>query len=339
MKIRYTALLAVFALTLCVFSLAYTSRTESDFFGAESLLDKSDVSIFDLSDKEGYTAFSVEEKNGENSIGYCVYVDNNGGYYLESPHNFDFTAHFEGVCDEFSIPYDLISCFVNSEKMYADYSDFTAKFQKALKDNVSENDFSSSAKYIEYNGSWKRCDIITLDADISPVFLQDLDAIFGFYHIPEELKHINFTKNIIDGSIIEQTLLVTTSANTYTLDFSDKTDNFYSAFEIRLTDANGEIDFYLSYKKSGNNETLAYKNLSSSIEIISKNGEISALMSDDGLTDIKISVLPEYNPIGTVYDMGSSRQKGEMFAKLSRYLTANQNAALLFRTYEVNLEK
>lgn len=366
MKLRY--FVAIFAVTLavCLFAYAGVDSLKADFFKAESFLNVGSVTMFDDVLGDGaVTEFSVEEKSSDGKIDYSVYYDGGDKYFLESDGNFDFTIALNEDCDELSIPYTLIRLFTDSSKYHEEYSEFVDSFTDILKNNVSERDFSSSTAYVKRDGVRKKCEYITLETKNNTKLVADLKSFFssrefsemiyrvyGYEYTPSQLAEyaekaitaekisLVFRRSVTDNVAFEESVSLNTGNNIYSVRITYETSDDVVNANIVVTDLNKTLDFKLNFEKA--------KDIPQRLDIVYDTVQIAVYESGDSIVletkdknverIVKIASVDGYTPKDTVYDMSVPSEKRVMFTRLSAWLTGNADAALLFRTYEVNLK-
>lgn len=363
MKTRYIAVLAAVIAMFLMFANANTDDLKNTFFNAESLLDASAVTLFDgTCEKDMMTEFFVETESEGSSLNYFVYADISGKYYLESPDNFLFTVLTDASHDELIMPLGVIKLFNDSAKWHNMYSGYTDGFRDALKKSASENDFFSETTYVKQGGLRKKCEKITLDVKgerlfseikkylSSEDFFEMINTVYGTSYnadtmanyadsiMPDEYLAIIYRRNIVAGKAIEETATVVTKNNTYRIEIKNNVSRDTHTGEITMRDSNGTLDMALSYKKDKYSENLSVKNKDTLIEITKDVDGLLYIWSSDKITQrIKITKVADYTPQNEIYDMNIPQNQRVMFTRLGGWLKSNSNAALLFRTYEVDL--
>lgn len=366
MKLRY--FVAIFAVMFvgCLFAYAGADSLKSDFLKVKSFLNADSVTMFDDVLKDGaVTKFSIEEKSFDGKIDYSVYYDGGDKYFLESDGNFDFTIALNEDCDELNIPYTLIRLFTDSSKWYKEYSEIVDSFTDILKNNVSERDFSSSTAYVKRDGVRKKCEYITLETKnntklvaalksffSSREFAEMIYRVYGYEYTTSQLAEyaekaittekisLVFKRSVMDNVTFEESVSLNTGDNIYSVKINYELSDDAVYANIVATDLNKTLDFKLNFEKSKDN--------SQRLDIVSDAARIAIHESDDSVVletkdknverTVKIASVDVYTPKDTVYDMSVPSEKRVMFTRLSEWLTGNADAAVLFRTYEVNLK-
>lgn len=366
MKLRYFLAIIAVTIVVCLFAYAGGDSLKSDFFKAESALDASNVTMFDDVLGDGaVTEFSVEEKNSDGKIDYSVYYDGGDKYFLESNGNFDFTIAVNEDCDELSIPYTLIRLFTDSSKWYKEYSEIVDSFTDILKNNVSERDFSSSTAYVKRDGARKKCEYITLETKnntkivtalksffSSREFAEMIYRVYGYEYTPSQLAEyaekvittekisLVFKRSVTDNVAFEESVSLNTGDNIYSVKITYEPSEDAVRANIVATDLNKTLDFKLKFEKS-NDIPQKLDIASGTLQIaVYEKGDFVVVETNDKNVErtVKIASVDEYTPKDTVYDMSVPSEKRIMFTRFSAWLTGNADAALLFRTYEVNLK-
>ena len=365
MKLRYFAAFLSVVAVFCLFAYAGADSLKNDFFKAESFFDADGVTLFDsLLQKDGVLKFVISEKSSDGKLDYNVYYDGGDDFFIESPDNFDFTIASGKSCDELLLPYTVMSLFADSAKWHKDYSDLTDGFCNILKNNVSESDFSSSTTYVKRDGVRKRCDGITLElrnntriiADFkaffaSSEFAEMIDRVYGFEYTPTRLAEyvdrvvtaekisLVYRRNISVGKAFEESISINTGNNIYSVSVTSDTADGRRSSSVTATDMNKTLDFKLNFERTDDLQRLDITFNDEHISAVEQNG--SALVEiKDAETEkkIEISTAEGYSSAQTVYDMRVPSEKRLIFTRLSDRITGNADAALLFRTYEVNLK-
>ena len=365
MKKEYIAILFILALLFCVFTYADTDKTESEFFGANSFIDGKDVVLFDkVLTKNAMTDFKINVKESDANIDYSVYTDGSGRYFIESSDNFGFTLQTDGKCDDTALPYGIIDMLTDTAKWQENYTDFLDGFSDILRSSAKSDDYSVTSSYVKLGTVRKKCRTITLnlsnDAELakkfrdyfsSDAFVGLISNVFGIEYsseslakyvgtiLPEDKLSLIYKRSIVSDSAIEEIATVSTSDNIYSMSVScDDSDGMYNG-ELTVSDMNKTLDLKLNYTKNDtkNELVMSFNGVETKISNRDNNAYIT-IKDGNRTTSCIVSANEGYTPKTELYNMNIPSEKRSVFVKLGEWLKGNADAALLFRTYEVDLK-
>jgi len=360
-KLRYFLTLLSVVIVFSLIAYANTDSLKKDFFDAQSFLDADVVKIFDgICEKGKITEFFVEDKTDSSDIRYYVYSDGEK-HFIESPDNFGYTILTDGSDDEILAPFDVISFFFNSSIRHTKYSRVFEFYESVIRNSVTEDDFRKQSTYVKIGSLRKKCDTVTLNVKGSAVisgikkFLGSDDFVslvndvydckytsddmlrYADVLIPYEEAALIHKRSIVGGKIISENIVFDTGSNVYTV----KVANDYSehpSITMTFSDSGRTVCIELEYKKTYGAEELTINTKDELIKLV-KTADSLQYCSEAQETTKIISVRPygDYIPENDVFGMNILRDKRLIFTKLSRWLRGNADAALLFRTYEADI--
>ena len=363
MRFRHIAVILAIFFAICLFVEADSGALKYNFFKAGSFFDGDGINLFDTLKKGEMTEFFVESKDGENNISYSVYTDGTKKYYLESPDNFDFTVISDQKCAELLLPYDLIDYFTDSARWYTEYSKLIEGFAKILENHANESNFTSYSAHVKIDGIRRKCDTITMSLPDGAKIVEEIKRIFSsaefadmlndvygvrYSHeqiaeyieqfLSEDKLSVIYKRSIVSGKAIEETVTVSTVDNIYSIKATDDLSDYEVAKSINISDMKKTLNLDLSFQADKSNQKLKVNFNDCCFDISEADGELCINVTDEAEKVVKIRAAQGYSPMQEVYDMNIIADKRMMFTKISGWLTGNKNAALLFKTYEVDLE-
>lgn len=210
----------------------------------------------------------------------------------------------------------------------------------------------------------KKCDVITLElrnntrliADFkafftSSEFAEMIKGVYGFEYTPMRLAEyvdsvfttekisLVYRRSIFAEKAFEESISINTGSNIYSVGVASDSSYGRQVSSVTVTDMNKTLDFKLNFEKNDNLQRLDITFDDRHALAVEENGATFVELKDKETEKIiKISASEGYSSAKTVYDMRIPSEKRLMFARLSEWLTGNDDAALLFRTYEVNLK-
>lgn len=366
MKHRYVLSLILLSVLFCIISFAVSGSIKSSFFSADSVFSAGFFkTVGKVLNKKEYSQFDINVTTENNNISYSVYTKDFESYFLESVDNFDFTILCDREIDEISAPWSVLNYIGNSFLYSGKYSKLYDRFFDIIEQNIADNAFSEKSSIVNFDGIKRKNNAVMLElkndtslvAAVRDFFISDdiLDLVNIFHDnevTSEQLEKIVgnvFTndritlvwkRDIVSSQAYNETISVNYNGNSYFVRVSDDRENGNRISSLSVCDADNTQLFLFKLFVNQLNERIQVESGDFYIQITlydNQRAEIT-IKDEQKQTDISMSVSEDYAPKEEIYDTSLSQEKGRMFCEILPWLYGNDKAALLFRTYEVELK-